>query len=128
MRVANNQVVVSVNAVNEVYAFVPLKYDSKVKIGSLRLKLLIPFVIIQLEMRGIPYAVEDAGSITTLQRKLREWNQTQHRGLIEADAEDDLVEVPDEIEVLFDDSKPDWTIDKLYEVHIIGNAKKKKKK
>jgi len=49
----------------------------------------------------------------------------QHRQLIE-DAEDDLMEVPDEIEVLFDDSKPEWTIDKLYEV--IGNAKKKRKK
>ena len=36
------------------------------------------------------------------------------------------MEVPDEIEVLFDDSKPEWAIDKLYEV--IGNAKKKKKK
>ena len=37
-------------------------------------------------------------------------NRDQHRQLIE-DAENDLVEVPDEIEVLFDDSKPEWTID-----------------
>jgi len=36
------------------------------------------------------------------------------------------VEVPDEIEVVFDENKPDWTIDKLYEV--IGNSKKKKKR
>ena len=49
---------------------------------------------------------------------------SQHWQLIE-DAENDLVEVPDESEVLFDDSKPEWTIDKLYEV--IGRAKKKKK-
>ena len=103
----------------------PLKYDSKVKIGSLRLIVLIPFVIIQLEMRDIQYTVEDAGKINEMQHKLRQWNRDQHRQLIE-DAEDDLVEVPDEIEVLFDDSKPEWTIDKLYEV--IGNAKKKKKK
>ena len=92
-------------------------------------------------MRDIQYTVEDAGKINEMQHKLRQWNRHQHRQLIE-DAEDDLVEVPDEIEVLFDDSKPEWTIDeievlfddskpewtidKLYEV--IGNAKKKKKK
>jgi len=78
---------------------VPLKYDSKVKIGSLRLIVLIPFVIIQLEMRDIQYTVEDAGKINEMQYKLRQWNRDQHRQLIE-DAEDDLVEVPDKIEVL----------------------------
>ena len=63
-------------------------------------------------MRDIQYTVEDAGKINEMQHKLRQWNRDQHRQLIE-DAEDDLVEVPDEIEVLFDDSKPEWTIDKL---------------
>jgi len=60
-----------------------------------------------------------------MQDKSWQWYRDQYRQLIE-DAEDDVVEVPEEIEVLFDKNTPYWSIDKLH--GIIGNEQKKKRK
>ena len=106
----------------------PLKYDIKVKIGSLRLKVLIPFVISQLDMRGVTYTDQEATKITALQDKLRQWNRDELRQAIEVSNEEEeegIVEPPDEIEVLINPAMPEWTIDHLYDV--IGNGKKRKR-
>ena len=94
------------------------------------MKVLIPFVISQLDIRGVPvtYTDQEAMKITALQDKLRQWNRDELRKAIDVsneEEEEDIVEPPDEIEVLINPAIPEWTIDHLYDV--IGNGKKRKR-
>ena len=71
---------------------------------------------------------QEATKITALQDKLRQWNRDELRQAIEVsneEEEEDIVEPPDEIEVLINPAMPEWTIDHLY--HVIGNGKKRKR-
>ena len=123
-RVLAGQRVVSVDNVKVVVPFVPLKYDKKVRISSLRLQLLIPFVIIQLQKRNISFTNSDAKKITALLDKLRQWFRDENREAFEKAGGDKTKEPPEVIDVLLDAADSEWNIGKVYD--IISSKKRKR--
>ena len=123
-RVRAGQRVVSVDNVKVVVPFVPLKYDKKVRISSLRLQLLIPFAIIQLQKRNISFTDADAKKITALLDKLRQWFRDVNRDAFELAGRDKTKEPPEVIDVLLDAADSEWDIAKVYD--IISSKKRKR--
>ena len=76
--------------------------------------MLIPFVKIHVNMRGNHNTIAEAGRITSLQDKLRQWNQSGStttatlKTPTSNDSEKDLVNPQDEIEVMIDPNRPEW--------------------
>ena len=115
LRVQRNTLVVSVNNVVAVEAYFPLKFDSKVRIKSLRITALKGFICLQLKKRNISYHADDQGGtrlgVTALKDLLVQWQKDEHTH------NGGMGDPPEIIEVLLDDGDKDYEgVEMLYDV------------
>jgi len=127
LRVQRNTRVVSVDNVVAVEAYFLLKFDSKVRIKSLRLTALKGFICLQLKKRNISYNADDQGGtrlgVTALKDLLVQWQKDEHT------RNGGTGDPPEIIEVLLDDGDKDyegvqWTVQMLYDV-LATNARRR---